>query len=94
MLNPYAFNFAIRRSYERQPNTFDKSVRSDPIDFLLSVADFHFSSNDTGQCWALKLFLNPHWYLEKKELWKYSDICLNMIRSYNLEMFDKILTGQ
>ena len=50
MLNPYAFNFAIRRSYERQPNTFDKSVRSDPIDFLLSVADFHFSSNDTGQC--------------------------------------------
>ena len=50
MLNPYTFNFAIRRSCERQPNAFDKSVRSAPNGFLLSVTDFHSSSIDTRQC--------------------------------------------
>ena len=50
MLNPYAFNFATRRSCERQSNAFDKSVKSAPNDFLLSFADFHFSSVDTRQC--------------------------------------------
>ena len=50
MLNPYAFNFTFRRSCERQSNAFDKSVRSVPNDFLLSVADFYFSSIDTRQC--------------------------------------------
>ena len=92
MLNAYAFNFAIRRC-ERQSNAFDKSVRSASNDFLVSVADFHLSSIDTRQCWALKPFLNSHSYLEEKELSKYSDICLNMMLSSNLEMLDNILTG-
>ena len=88
----HAFNFAIRRSYERQSNAFDKYVKSAPNDLLLSVSHFHFSRIDTRQCWALKSFWNPHWYLEKKELSTYSDICLNMIHSYNLGMFGIILT--
>ena len=50
MLKLYEFNFAIKRSFERQSNAFDKSVRSSPNDFLLSVADFHFPSIDTRQC--------------------------------------------
>ena len=50
MLNPYAFNFEIRRSCERQSNAFDKSVRSAPNHCLLSVSDFHFSRIDTRQC--------------------------------------------
>ena len=49
MLNPYEFIFTIRRSCERQSNAFDKSVRSALNDFLMSVADFHFSSIDTRQ---------------------------------------------
>ena len=68
MLKLYEFNFAIKRSFERQSNAFDKSVRSSPNDFLLSVADFHFPSIDTRQYWAPKPFLNSHWYLGKKEL--------------------------
>ena len=60
MLKLYAFNFAIRRSCERQSNAYDKSVRSVPNDFLLSVADFHFSSIDTRQYCALKPILNSH----------------------------------
>ena len=47
-------------------NAFDKSVRSTPNNFLLSVTDFHFSSTDTRQCWAIRPFLNSHWCLEKK----------------------------
>ena len=54
MLNPYAFNFAIRRSCERQSKPFDQSVRNAPNNLLLSVADLHFSSIDTRQCWTLK----------------------------------------
>ena len=50
MLNPYAFNFAMRGSCERQSDAFDKSVRSAPNDALLSVADFHFSRIDSRQC--------------------------------------------
>ena len=49
MLNPYAFNFAIRRSVGGQSNAFDKSVRSASNDFSLSVADFHFLSIGTRQ---------------------------------------------
>ena len=64
-LNPYAFNFAIRRLCERQLNAVGKSVRSSPNDSLMVIADFHFLSIDTRQCWALKPFLNAHWYLEK-----------------------------
>ena len=44
MLNPYAFNFAMRGSCERQSNAFDKSVRSAPNDFFLSVTDFRFQA--------------------------------------------------
>ena len=47
MLNRYDFDFATRRSSERQLNTFNKSVRSALNDFLFSVADFHFSNIDT-----------------------------------------------
>ena len=60
MLNPYALNFAIKRSSERQSNAFNKSERSAPNDFPLSVIDFNFSSIYTRQCWALKPFIYPH----------------------------------
>ena len=50
MLYPYAFNFVIRRSYERQSNAFYTSVRSAPNNFFLSVADCHSSSIDTREC--------------------------------------------
>ena len=42
---------------------------------------------------SAKPFVNSHWYLKKKWILKHSDICLNMILSYNLEMFENILTG-
>ena len=44
------------------------------------------------QCWTLYSFLKPHWNFDKI-VSKYSDICLNSILSYILEMFDNILTG-
>ena len=53
MLNPYAFNFAIRGS-ERQSNAFEKSVRSAPNDALLSVADFNFSRVNSRQSKSVK----------------------------------------
>ena len=47
-----------------------ETIWSAPNGFLLSVADFHFSSIDNRHFWALKSFLNPHWYLEKKITFK------------------------
>ena len=55
MLNPYAFSLAIKRSWERQSNAFNRPVRSAPNIFLLSIAVFHFSNIDNRQCWALYL---------------------------------------
>lgn len=66
MLNLYAFNFGIRKSYERQSNAFDQSITIAPNNFPFSVPEFHFSSIYTRRCWALKPFLNHHWWLEKK----------------------------
>ena len=81
MLNPYAFSLAIKRSWEKQSNAFDRSVRSTPSAFLILIADFHFSNIDSRQCWALNRLLNPHRYFDKKDS-KCSDICLNMNFSY------------
>ena len=53
-LNPYAFSLAIKSSWERQTNAFDRAVRIAPNIFLLSTADFHFSNIDERQCWALE----------------------------------------
>ena len=39
ILNPYAFDFAIRRSCERQSDAFNKSARVEPKVFLSSTAD-------------------------------------------------------
>ena len=66
MLNSYAFSLAFKRSWERQSNAFDRSVRCAPNIFLLSIADFNFSNIDNRQCWALNSFLNSHWYFDKK----------------------------
>ena len=92
MLNPNAFSLASKRSWERQSNAFDRSVRNAPNVSLLSIADFHFSNINKKQCWTLNPFLNPHWYFDKNYS-KYSDICLNINFSYTLEIFDKILAG-
>ena len=51
-LNPYAFNFAIKRSYERQSKALERSVSSAQNLFWLSNANFHFSGIDK------KLFKN------------------------------------
>ena len=88
MLNPYAFILAIKRSWERQLNSFDRSVRSAPKIFLLSIQDFHFSNIDNRQCWALNPFLNPHCYFDKNDS-KNSDIYLNKNFSYTLEYLTK-----
>ena len=55
-VKPVLFNLAIRRSWEKHSNAFDKSVRHAPNDFLLSAADFKFARIDTRQCSALKFF--------------------------------------
>ena len=65
MLISYAFSLAIKKSCGRQSNALDWPIRNAPKVFLLSIADFHFSSTDKRQCWALNPFLKPHWYFDK-----------------------------
>ena len=91
-LDPYTLNLAIRRSCERQSKDFERSLRSAPNFCLSSVVNFYFSIIAKKRCWALNLFLKSQWYFDKI-VSKYLDICLNPIRSYSFEIFDKTLTG-
>ena len=54
MLNPYAFSLAIKSSSERQSNVFDRSVRSAPNIFLLSIADPNIDNRQCCKLYPLK----------------------------------------
>ena len=70
----------------------DRSVRRAPKFLLLSRADFHISNIPNRHCWALNHFLKPQWNFDEIGS-KYSDIYLNIILSYILEIIDNVLTG-
>ena len=84
----FAFSFARTTQCKRKLNAFARSMKRAPKPFLLPIADFHFSSIDKSLCWALNLFLNWHWYLERNGS-KHCEICLNMNLPWILAMFDK-----
>ena len=52
-LDPYAFRFAIRSSWLRQSNAYDKSVNKAPNILPMFAAASHFPSKAKRHCWLL-----------------------------------------
>ena len=73
-------------------NALDKYISRALNAVPLSTDLFHFSSIATRHWCLLCSLLSPHWFFEEM-FSKTSDICFNMLLSYNPEETGKILTG-
>ena len=72
---PYAISFATNSSCEKQSKAFERSASNAPKKII-------------KQCWALKPFLDSHWYFESilskiTESWLYKHL------SKTLDKFDR-----
>ena len=92
-LNPYAFNFAMVNSCNKQSNAFESSVNGTPNDFPLSTDVFLFSYIANRKFCALKSLQKPHWYFHSNGSIKFV-IYLLIIFSKIFEIISKILIGR
>ena len=85
----YVINFAINSSCERQLKAFKRSFSNASETKPWSRHCLHFSNKLIKQCWALKPFLNPHWYFgsilsKNTESWLYKHLSKTFDKFNNL----------